>query len=209
MRPVSLLLLLSLLVSCSAPAPEPEPLPEPVLETPQLPPMEAKVIRSVRVTASALNVRKEASTEADVVAQVKRNTALDVLSEDESWVKVRLASGEIGWVAARFVSGGAATTTKSTTKKRKSRSGCPPDSDYAFETTPTPSFSDRGAHGIVVVEANVNASGTVTRTRVISNSTGDESLAFLAEREIKGAKFSPPIRSCVPRAFIFSYRRAF
>src|SRR5688572_30640240 len=188
MRPVSLLLLLSLLMSCSAPAPEPEPLPEPVVERPQPSPAEEKVIRTVRVTASALNVRKEASTEADVVAQVKRNTALDVLAEDESWVKVRLAGGETGWVAARFVSSGAATGTA---KKKQTKKGCPADSDYAFETTPTPSFSDSGAHGIVVVEANVNAGGTVTKTRVVSNSTGDESLAFLAEREIKAAKFSP------------------
>jgi hypothetical protein len=48
-----------------------------------------------------------------------------------------------------------------------------------------------------------------TKTKVVSNTTGEESLAFLAEREIKGAKFSPPIRNCVPRAFIFTYRRTF
>lgn len=71
------------------------------------------------------------------------------------------------------------------------------------------SFSDSGAHGAVVVEATVNAKGVVTSTRVISNATGDESLAFLAQKEIRAAKFSPPIRGCVPRAFIFTYRRTF
>ncbi|HKR63872.1 MAG TPA: TonB family protein, partial [Thermoanaerobaculia bacterium] len=64
-------------------------------------------------------------------------------------------------------------------------------------------------HGIVVVEASVNAKGVVTGTRVVSNSTGDDALGFLAEREIKSARFSPPLRDCVARAFIFTYRRTF
>lgn len=166
---------------------------------------EEKVIGSVRVTASALNVRAEASTDAAIVEQVKKGTALDVLREDESWVRVRLASGETGWVASRFVSSGTSPAKRRPVRK----GGCPADSDYAFVETPTLAFSDSGAHGLVVVEANVNASGNVTRTSVVSNATGDEALAFLAEREIKGARFAPPIRNCVPRAFIFTYRRTF
>lgn len=172
-------------------------------------PVEERVIRSVRVTATSLNVRASASTEAEVVTQVRRGTALDVLGENESWVKVRLADGATGWVAARFVSGGGGETTKQGSARKKKGGGCPADSDYAFTETPMPSFSDRGAHGIVVVEANVNASGNVTKTRVVSNGTADETLAFLAEKEIKAAKFAPPIRNCVPRAFIFTYKRAF
>lgn len=204
MRWLSLLVLVSLVLSCSAPAPEPESVPE-AAAVPASSSAEERIIGSVRVTASALNVRAEASTDAEVVEQVKKGTALDVLREDESWVKVRLASGRTGWVASRFVSSGKASTKTRTTRK----GGCPADSDYAFTETPTLAFSDSGAHGLVVVEANVNASGHVTKTRVVSNATGDEALAFLAEREIKGAKFSPPIRSCIPRAFIFTYRRTF
>ncbi|HEX8412243.1 MAG TPA: TonB family protein [Thermoanaerobaculia bacterium] len=207
MRRVLALLSLTIVVSCAAPAPPP---PVSVPEEPVAPapaaPVEERVIRGVRVTATSLNVRASASTEADVITQVRRGTALDVLSENESWVKVRLADGSTGWVAARFVSGGGETKQASA---RKKSGGCPADSDYAFTETPMPSFSDRGAHGIVVVEANVNASGNVTKTRVVSNGTGDETLAFLAEKEIKAAKFSPPIRNCVPRAFIFTYKRAF
>ena len=191
------------LFACASPAPKPEPVapppPKPVVEKP----VEEKVIGTVRVTASALNVRSEASTDADVVAEVKKNDALSVLANlNDAWVKVRLASGEVGWVAARFVSGGVA-------KKKKKTSGCPEDSDYAFLETPTLAFSDSGAHGVVVVDANVNVKGNVTRTKVMSNSTGDEALAFLAEREIKAAKFSPPIRNCAPREFVFTYRRTF
>ena len=46
-------------------------------------------------------------------------------------------------------------------------------------------------------------------TKVLSNSTGDEALAFLAEREMKATKFIAPIRNCISRAFIFTYKRTF
>jgi TonB family protein len=160
---------------------------------------------TVRVTASALNVRKDASAGAEIIGQVKKGTALGVLATGDSWTMVKLPDGEVGWVASRFVEReGAAGQAKP-----KRRKGCPADSDYAFLEAPKPSFSEGGAHGLVVIEANVNAKGTVTSTRIVSNGTGDEALAFLAEREIKQSKFEPPIRNCAPKGFVFTYRRAF
>jgi TonB family protein len=203
-----LVLSLSLLAVFACAPPPPPPVAAPATPPPPPPaPVAERVIGTVRVTASALNVRREASTDAEVIEQVKKGTTLDVLADDESWTKVRLASGEVGWVASRFVtSGRAATASKRPSTGKK---GCPADSDYAIVETPALAFSDSGAHGLVVVEANVNTKGTVTGTKVVSNSTGDDALGFLAEREIKGAKFSPPIRNCVPRSFIFTYRRTF
>lgn len=207
-RPVLRVLFLSLSVlivcSCAAPPAPVEPPRTPPPPPPVAPAVQDKVIGTVRVTASALNVRREASTDGDVIAQVKKGTMLDVLADDESWTRVRLASGEVGWVASRFVTSGQASR-----KAAPRKSGCPADSDYAFTEAPLLAFSDSGAHGLVVVEASVNTKGTVTSTKVVSNNTGDEALAFLAEREIKGAKFSPPIRNCVARSFIFTYRRTF
>lgn len=204
------LLIASLLLVCSCSTPPP-PAPVAPPTTPAPPPaqsvsVEEKVIGTVRVTASALNVRAEASADSDVIAQVKRGTALSVIGEGDGWVRVRLASGETGWVAERFVSSGSA---KAAAPRRASNSKCPPDSDYAFTETPQLRGSDRTAHGLVVVEANVNTKGVVTSTKVMTNTTGDEALAFLAEKEIQSARFSPPIRNCVPRAFIFTYRRTF
>lgn len=193
---------LLVVLACAAPPPPVVAPDTPPPPPPPSRPAEEQVLGTVRVTASALNVRRDASTEGEVIAQVKNGTTLSVLANDESWTKVRLASGEVGWVASRFVSSGSTSTAK-----RSSKAGC--ESDYAFLETPTLAFSESGAHGIVVVEASVNAKGMVTSTKLVSNSTGDESLAFLAQREIKGAKFSPPIRNCVPRAFIFTYRRTF
>jgi len=197
--------LIAILCRCAAPAPEPVPVP-PAPEPVAAKPVEEKVIGTVRVTASALNVRKEASTDAGVIVQVKKGEALSVLENGDSWVKVRLADGEVGWVAERFVSGEAKAKART---KARAKGGCPADSDYAFVDTPALAFSDSGAHGVVIVDATVNARGSVVATKIVSNSTKDEALAFLAEREIRAATFSPPIRNCAPRAFIFTYRRTF
>lgn len=211
MRPVRRLLLpLTLLatIHCATPAPAPEPAPAPAPVQPAAPAPAPASLGTVRVTASALNVRREASTTAEVIAQLKRGEAMTLLEDGESWSKVRLANGETGYVSSRFI--GSESTTTARPKARTTRKGgCPPDSDYAFVETPMLSFSDSSAHGVVVVEATVSAKGDVQTTKVVKNDTGDPALAFLAEREIKKAKFSPPIRNCVARSFIFTYRRTF
>lgn len=206
MRRVFLIVALLLVCSCAAPPP-PAPLAAPELPAPPAAaPVEEVVSGTVHVTASALNVRREPSADGEVIVQVKKGTALGVLRSDESWMKVRLADGSAGWVAERFVAREGASQKKRAAAKR---GGCAADSDFAFLETPMPVFSDSGAHGLVIVEATVNAKGSVTSTKVVSNATGDEALAFLAAREIQSAKFSPPIRDCGPRAFVYTYRKMF
>lgn len=193
-----------LLASCSTPPPPaPQPTPAP---PPSAAPAPAPSIGKVTVTASALNVRRDPSTAADVITLVKRGEKLTLLAATESWMKVQLDDGETGWVSSQHVTRDGAAA-KPPARPRKG--GCPADSDYAFATTPVPSFSDSGKHGLVIVEADVDATGRVITTRVVSNSTGDDALAFLTQKEIKGAKFVAPIRNCVPRAFIFTYKRTF
>ena len=190
-----LLLGLLILAACSSPPP---PAPETVPPQPQTP-AEEKAIGTVRVTANTLNVRREASASSDVIKQVKKGEKLALLSTSDDWDRVRLPSGEVGFVSVLHVmrEGG------------KARKGCPADAEYEFVKTPTPAFSDSGAHGIVTVDATVDTKGNVTGTKVISNTTGDEALSVLTEREIRGATFKPPIRNCVPKTFIFTYKRSF
>lgn len=201
------IVVLILLTACTQ---SPAPVAPPATPPPPKPGTEQargeSVARTVYVTASALNVREEPSTDAEVVTQLKKDAQLTVVGSDESWLQVRLADGRSGWVAERFVSEEKAARGRQQQQGKK-RSGC--DSDYAFVQTPALSFSQDDAHGLVVVEANVNAKGVVTSTKVVTNNTGNPEAGKVAEREIRSAKFAPPMRNCVARPFIFTYRRTF
>lgn len=179
------------LAACAAP-----PAPE---TTPEVPQQQATT-GIVYVTATTLNVREDSSSNARVVTQLRRGAAVSVIDTSAGWTKVKMPNGDTGWVSSDFVS---------STRPGRLRRGCPPDSEFAFVKAPLASFSDRGPHGLVVVDATVNASGEVTGTKVLSNSTGDDALAKMAEREIRSARFTPPYRDCAPRSFIFTYKRTF
>ncbi len=196
---------LVLLVNCGgnpAPrAPVAEPQATAAAPEPQ-PPSPEREIGLVRVNVSSLNVRASASASAQVVGHVRRGERLTLLGESGDWLRVRLHDGASGWVASQLV-------VREGAAARPRRAGCPPDSDYSFLTAPKPSFSEGGAHGMVIIETSVDAQGVVTGTRVLSNDTHDDALAAMAEREMHNARFAPPIRNCNPRAFVFTYKRAF
>lgn len=191
-----------ILVGCGGSAPAPQPAPSSHPATSGSASSVEKVIGSVKVSAASLNVRAEANGESQILAHTRRGERLSVLADSGDWLRVRLGDGTTGWVSSQHV-------LREGSVARPRRPGCPADSDFRFLTTPRPEFSESQSHGIVKVDASVDASGNVTVTRIVSNSTGDPSLGSLAEREIRGARFSPPIRNCVGRAFIFSYKRSF
>jgi len=184
-------LVLALFVTaCQSAAPPPEA------------PVEAAPANSiVFVTASTLNVRRAASPSSDVVAQVRRGDRLTVIGSSGGWTNVRLPNDQTGWVANQHVS--------TTATVARSRRGCQPDSEFRFATTPTPDLRPTDKHGLIVVDATVDAQGNVTATRVVSNATGDPALGRQTEREIRSAKFVAPVRDCAPRPFTFTYKRTF
>jgi TonB family protein len=202
MRRRALLITLCALARCATPPP-PAPAPEPVPVAPTAA-SEPAAIGTVRVTAATLNVRKEPSAGGEVVAQTKKGERLALLATRGEWSNVRLGGGTTGWVSSKLVAGDAAQAAP------PRRRGCQPDSDYRFTKAPLPSVNDdQKVHGIVTVDANVDTRGNVTTTTVVTNTTGDPSLGAAAEREIRNAKFAPPVRNCVAKAFIFTYRRSF
>jgi TonB family protein len=188
-----LLVIVLLLAACSTPPP-PAPSPSPQAEVPGV----EKAIGTIRVTATTLNVRREASASSEVVAQVRKGERLALLTSGDQFHRVRLGNGAIGFVSVDHV-----------IREGTARRGCAADADFQFVKTPTPDLREGAAHGIVTVDANVDTRGNVTSTRIVGNTTGDAALGALAEREIRGAKFSPPIRNCVAKAFIFTYKRSF
>jgi uncharacterized protein YgiM (DUF1202 family) len=184
------------------------PAPAPEASHPPAPPPAETAIGTGRVNASLLNVRSAPSMEGEVIGHARRGERVTILAESGEWLRVRTGAGEVGWVSSQHVARSDAAVSPAA-PARPRRGGCPPDSDYRFLTAPRPSFNQDGPHGMVTIEAAVNAEGVVTSTRVVSNTTGEEAMAAIASREIKAAKFAPPVRSCVTRAFLFTYRRAF
>jgi uncharacterized protein YgiM (DUF1202 family) len=204
-----LLVLLLLAAACAAPAPTPTTVPEPPppVAPPSTPNESVAAIGTVRVTSATLNVRREPATTGEVVAQVKKGERLALLAHRGEWSNVRLADGITGWVSSKLVANDASGAAAGAAKPRR---GSCADSDFRFVQAPLPSFNnDQTAHGIVTVDANVDTRGIVTSTKVVSNTTGDAALAALAEKEIRNAKFAPPMRNCVAKAFIYTYKRSF
>jgi outer membrane biosynthesis protein TonB len=193
-----------LLAACGGKTPAPAPVPEPPPAAPAPAPgtAEEKASGTVQVNVSTLNIRADASTSAEIVGHARRGERLIVVGDSGSWLRVKLNDGTTGWVSSQLV-------VREGAAARPRRGGCPPDSNYSFLTAPKPSFFEKGAHGMVVVEASVDARGIVTSTRVVSNDTKDDSLAAIAEGEVRNARFAPPIRNCAPKAFFFTYKRAF
>jgi len=191
-------------VACGGNAPEPVPAPQPrpAAPAPAAPSAEEQSSGTVQVNVSTLNIRADSSTSSEVVGHARRGERLTVVGDSGSWLRVRLNDGTTGWVAAQLV-------VREGAAARPRRGGCQPDSNYSFVSAPKPSFSENGPHGMVVIEATVDARGIVTSTRVVSNETHDDALASMAEREIRSARFAPPIRNCAPKAFFFTYKRAF
>ena len=176
---------LLLLAACAGNAPAPAPAPSPQPAAPAtLPAPEDRAGGTVRVNVSTLNVRGGASTSSEIIGHVRRGERLTLIADGGDWLRVQLNDGTTGWVSSELVVREGAAT-------RPRRSGCPPDSNYSFVTAPKPSFSELGPHGMVIIEANVDARGIVTSTRVVSNDTHDDALSSLAEREIRNARFAP------------------
>jgi outer membrane biosynthesis protein TonB len=185
--------LLVLAAGCRSVPPPAAPAPAPVTAAPETAPAPPQEI--VRVTASTLNVRLNPATTAAVTARVRRGERLVVLGRDGGWVHVRVPAGAEGWVSARYVS---------------SEAPCPADKPGAELLSDVPlSFSEGASVGKVVIEATVDATGSVASTRVVTDTTGIPELVQRAESEVRALRFSPPIRNCRPVPFVYAFTRNF
>jgi TonB family protein len=162
----------------------------PAAQAPVAPPQE-----TVRVTAGRLNVRAEPTASSARVTRVRRGERLVVLAHDREWLQVKLADGSSGWVSGRYVA---------------SDAPCPADKPTAELLSDVPlSFHEGAAIGVVVIEATVDATGSVAATKVVKDMTGTPELRDRALAEVKALKFSPPIRNCKPVPFVYTYTRNF
>ena len=93
---------------------------------------EKKSAKTMYANSSTVNVRKEASKEAEIVEQIKLNTEVSVLSEENGWSKITV-NGKEGYIASNLLSDKktqeTVTSRGSTTTRKK---------EEKAETTTTP-----------------------------------------------------------------------
>ncbi len=178
--------------SGETPAPEPPP----ALESPATtapPPQTTDV--ALTVTSRVLNLREEASAKSASLGHLKKGQKVVLVEERGGWVQVKLPDSQIGWVDARYV--------------RKSAERCLPDRQPAVLSEPPLRMSTEGPHGRVVVEGEVGTDGSVKKTRIVSNASGNAEAAARAESELRQMKFVAPVRNCRVQPFTYTYARNF
>ena len=81
-----------------------------------------QTVKTMYANSTTVNVRETASKEAKIVAQISQNTAVEVLSEEGGWYKVK-TNGKEGYVATNLLSSKKTeveTTSRGSTTTRKS-----------------------------------------------------------------------------------------
>lgn len=69
-----------------------------------------------KVTAGSLRIRSGPGTQYKVLGSLKAKDVVTILSRQNDWVRIRTASGEIGWVAEQYIRSGANQSSTSTVR---------------------------------------------------------------------------------------------
>ena len=76
------------------------------------------VIKTLYVNSQSINVRKEASTDAEVLTKLTLNTKVDVYAEENGWYKVKI-EGQDGYISTSLLSEQVQETSRSSDVSRK------------------------------------------------------------------------------------------
>lgn len=124
--------------------------PETVAEvTPQ---PEKKVIKTLFVNATTVNVRKEANTSAEIVTNIPLNTAVEVMAEANGWSEVKV-NGKEGYISSSLLS--------ATKKQETSRGTSTPRKATNNTTTNTTKPAQKQAEPAAQAPVSGNGSAVV------------------------------------------------
>ncbi len=140
-----------------------------------------------------LKIHARPSDDAPVLTTYRHGESLSVLAKRGAWSEVRIAAGS-GWVHADDLAN-AAEATKAEADNLKPH--------YIRDPEPV---TQPGAHGDIVLEADVNTDGAVTNVRTISNTTGSMSLEMRNAAALRQAVFTPVVRHGRREAFVYEHR---
>jgi uncharacterized protein YgiM (DUF1202 family) len=145
------------------------------------------------VRGTDLKIHAKPSDTAPVVTTYQHGESVSILSRRGAWAEVRIAAGS-GWVHGDELAG-AAEATKAEEDNLKPN----------FVRPPSP-VTQPGAHGQLVLEADVNTDGQVVNVRTIRNTTDSALLAQRNVDELRRAVFTPVVRHGKREAFVYEHR---
>jgi len=145
------------------------------------------------VRSAALKIHAKPRDDAPLVTTYQKGESVSILTRRGEWAEVRTASGS-GWARASEMAD-AAEAQKAEADNLKPN----------FIRTPEP-VTQPGAHGDLVLEANVNADGAVTNVHTLSNTTGSASLEERNSVSLRRAVFTPVVRHGRREPFVYEHR---
>jgi uncharacterized protein YgiM (DUF1202 family) len=131
------------------------------------------------VGSPTLDVRAQPNDTAEILATYQNGEAVSVLAEKGEWAEVRTGV-RAGWAKRADL-----VSAEEQTRAEK-------NPEPKFRVMPLP-VSAPGARGEIYIRADVNTEGEVTKTLIITNSTGSATLATQNEAALRAAKFHPMI----------------
>ncbi|MEA2327838.1 MAG: Bacterial domain [Thermoanaerobaculia bacterium] len=150
-------------------------------------PIEVQYVRD-----GALKIHTKPADGAPVVTTYQHGESVSVLSRRGEWAEVRIAAGS-GWVHAIELAGADEATKEADNTKPH------------FLRDPQP-VTQPGAHGEVILEADVYTDGVVTNVRTLRNTTGSNSLETRNAASLRAALFTPAVRHGRREAFVYEHR---
>jgi uncharacterized protein YgiM (DUF1202 family) len=145
------------------------------------------------VRGTDLKIHAKTSDDAPVVTTYQHGESVSILSRRGAWAEVRIAAGS-GWVHGDELAD-AAEAAKAEEDNLKPH----------FTRPPSP-VTQPGAHGELVLEADVNTDGQVVNVRTIRNTTESISLEQRNIAELRRAIFTPVVRHGRREAFVYEHR---
>jgi Bacterial SH3 domain len=149
-------------------------------------------IQTAYVGAPELKAHEKPDDASRVVTTFLNGESISILSRKGDWVEVRTASGN-AWARASDLTTAEAAKAEEENPTAK------------FRLAPSP-ISSPGIKGTIYIEAAVNTDGDVTSTKLMTNTTGSDSLAARNAEALMHVKFYPIVRRGQKKAFLYDYR---
>lgn len=149
-------------------------------------------IEVLYVTSPELQVRAQANDNATLIATYQNAEAIPILAKQGDWAEVRTGDRS-GWTHLSDLG----------SPDQAAKQEADPRARFVQPPMPVTNLTARGE---VYLEASVNTDGDVTDVRVITNTTGSDSLAAANSAALREAKFYPITQRGEKRPFKYYHK---